>query len=774
MIQKYQQDSLKQEYGFDFSYIIIILLTLILCTLILKNDKISHKFKIIIIITIIVIGVSTITCKKNSATSNEETVYINKEKKSILVVLSTTNEKRSISVKKFKQITKAVSVIESNSNENVSEEQLISSSKIAIFENNEKYNLNIFKDENNNGYVNSGDIYELLNKKEKEIDMENIKEIVNFILKKEEFTENKIIEKGYEKFTEKSIIVIPTTPLEPDIDRYIKITNIEELKNTDAKIGDKYKTLGYYTKNDGGAGRYDIIENNNKIKIDNGLYIQLNNGLVAKLAVINDTANIKQFGATGNGKKDDTKSINAAINSGVQNIEFPNGEYKITDVIRMNTPSTNILGNNSIIFTDNDFCPETKNEFLFSMHTDNCTMKGLKIEARETKKLENLYKTQVYIGATNIKIQNCSFKVPETASSENSYTNLDLYTAWHNVLIENCDLYIGNDAKEGGCIWIRDLFNKGASDVTFTNNRCYKKCHDEILAVFMGCIENVNILNNTFIMDNSTDSSTMAFTLGSGSSKKANNIRFEGNNIDVKTTMDLLVSRNSTNLSIKNNNIKYERVTTLTNTFVIYFPEDNIENAEIENNKFEIKNQTDKAINGLISSKSKNISFKNNNLILDTEVSEAFTGGILIEKNDITFNRKVNILVNKPQEFNNNEITFNNGFGAIAQYYNSNLEWESNIKNNTIINNYDEIGNDEKSILLMFNGGTLNNHIVNFEGNTIKSDNANYKRNLICLVNLKDANPQKIKIVNNKMSEYRSSWWNPGQVKHEIIEEGNT
>lgn len=67
------------------------------------------------------------------------------------------------------------------------------------------------------------------------------------------------------------------------------------------------------------------------------------------------------------------------------------------------------------------------------------------------------------------------YTVPETASSEHLYGNIDLYTGWHNVLIENCDLYLANDTKEGGYIWIRDLFNRGASDVTFTNNRCYKK-----------------------------------------------------------------------------------------------------------------------------------------------------------------------------------------------------------------------------------------------------------------------------------------------------------
>ena len=43
--------------------------------------------------------------------------------------------------------------------------QNILSGAIATFKNNEKYTIKILADENNNGYVNSGDIFELLSKK---------------------------------------------------------------------------------------------------------------------------------------------------------------------------------------------------------------------------------------------------------------------------------------------------------------------------------------------------------------------------------------------------------------------------------------------------------------------------------------------------------------------------------------------------------------------------------------------------------------------------------
>ena len=760
---------LKTGVDFKFGESLIILITLLIFILILKNEQLPKKTKIILAIIIILIGSITFLSKFVFAT-NDDKILINKKNKSILIVLSTSNESRSMTIKDFKEKTQATNI-----------DKKILAQTIATFKNNEKYSIKLYGDENNSGNINSSDIFELLNKEN--IDTNAIEELCNFIIKKAEFKNYSNISTGYEEFNEKSIVTPSTTPLQPAQDRYTELKNVEELKNLNAQIGDKYKTLGYYTENDGGAGRYDIIAKDTNIKIDNGLYVELNNGLVAKLSVRNETVNVKQFGALGNGKNDDTQYLRTAFNSGIANVELPKGEYKITDKINLDTPSTNIIGNDSTIFTDNDYKPEKYSEFLFVMQSNDCNISNLNIEARETENIENQYKAQVYVGATNIKIVGCSFKVPETASNEHSYSNIDLYTGWHNVLIDNCELYLANDAKEGGCIWIRDLFNRGASDVTFSNNRCYKKCHDEILAVFMGSIENVNILNNTFTMPNSTDPSTMCFTFGSNSSKQAKNIRFEGNTIDVKATMSLLHSRNANNLSIKNNNIKFEKVNLIdngkTNTFILYFPKDNQENNSknviIENNSLEINNATSNDVTGILSSNAQNITFDNNKITSNARINEAFTGEIeSMSNNNMTFNEYVRILINKPKKFTQNHIIFNSKFDTLVQYHSGNLDYDSNVSNNIIESNYDEISDGGKSNLLMFNGGILNNHIVTFEDNTIKSEKANYKSNLIYILNLADTTPQTIKIINNSMSGYKLVWKAQNQEIHKIILENNT
>lgn len=155
---------------------------------------------------------------------NEDKIFINKNDKSILVVLSTTNENRNMKVKTFKEKTKAVN-IKSNEN-NLNENKVLQTGSTAIFKNNEKYTIIIYKDENNNGTINSSDIFELLNKNS--IDKNSIIEISNFIIKKEEFENYSITPNGYEEFNENSIVTPSTTPLGPATDRYKEAENIKK------------------------------------------------------------------------------------------------------------------------------------------------------------------------------------------------------------------------------------------------------------------------------------------------------------------------------------------------------------------------------------------------------------------------------------------------------------------------------------------------------------------------------------------------------------------
>lgn len=123
--------------------------------------------------------------------------------------------------------------------------------------------------------------------------------------------------------------------------------NVQQMKNdTKLQAGDACQTLGYYTANDGGSGLYKIVDDNTLV--DNGGSIHtLNNGLRAIL-VIENTVNIKQFGAYGDGIHDDTQTIQKCFNT-INNIYFPIGTFLISQPVYIQDNTTVVCDKNSEI-----------------------------------------------------------------------------------------------------------------------------------------------------------------------------------------------------------------------------------------------------------------------------------------------------------------------------------------------------------------------------------------------------------------------------------------
>lgn len=124
--------------------------------------------------------------------------------------------------------------------------------------------------------------------------------------------------------------------------------SIQEMKSdNNLKIGDMTITLGYYEVNDGGAAKYKIVSGN--YIDDGGSYHQLNNNLYAELIVENDTINVKQFGAKGNGIIDDTESIENCFkykgNNYIKIIFNKNEIYLVKGTLHLYSNSEIILNN---------------------------------------------------------------------------------------------------------------------------------------------------------------------------------------------------------------------------------------------------------------------------------------------------------------------------------------------------------------------------------------------------------------------------------------------
>ena len=146
--------------------------------------------------------------------------------------------------------------------------------------------------------------------------------------KLDEMLENGDLEQIIEQFVQSSTIWSFNT-----------VNDMQE--STNLIIGSYARTLGYYAINDEGSSLYyitnEVIESAYQITLDSGLY--------ATLVIENDTVNVNQFGAKGDGETDDTDNLQLALNSGAGTIKFG---HNLTYMVRgYNTGDTPVGGGNA-------------------------------------------------------------------------------------------------------------------------------------------------------------------------------------------------------------------------------------------------------------------------------------------------------------------------------------------------------------------------------------------------------------------------------------------
>ena len=151
---------------------------------------------------------------------------------------------------------------------------------------------------------------------------------------------------------------------------------IAEMKNADLKIGDMVITSGYYEPNDGGDGKYEIVDDN--LIEDEGSIHALTNKLFAKLIANDNTINVKQFGAKGNGLDDATLAIQKCLDK-YDNVFIPDGTYLISESLKVKE-NNKLVGEskiNTIITTNSEIILiEPKDNYIKNIEIRNLKLSG--------------------------------------------------------------------------------------------------------------------------------------------------------------------------------------------------------------------------------------------------------------------------------------------------------------------------------------------------------------------------------------------------------------
>lgn len=239
---------------------------------------------------------------------------------------------------------------------------------------------------------------------------------------------------------------------------------VEDMLNSDIIIDGSYcKTLGYYSKNDGGAGLYQIVyddleENAFNLKIDTNKY--------AVLLTTTNTLNLSQLGLSSNNNASKNSSIIYQAFYKLKDggtIILPDGEFSINPIIfdfqilhlnfRSNSRNGSTLScnNEDYIFTFNQKVDDCKFEFLrllcnniasgFNFNSQNKTVSFGLIEINNVY-VSNAHKGYNLENVTYFRANKMTCSITGNANTDDFAVNLDGYE--YNYFNECSFNYYGN------------------------------------------------------------------------------------------------------------------------------------------------------------------------------------------------------------------------------------------------------------------------------------------------------------------------------------------
>lgn len=314
---------------------------------------------------------------------------------------------------------------------------------------------------------------------------------------------------------------------------------VADLKKHDLKVGEYVETTGYYVPNDGGFGLYEITDDSSLIE-DGGLIHKLSNGLKAKL-INTGIINIKQYGAKGDGKFDNTEIFKKVV-SKFTTIFIPEGDYKVTETIEI--PNDTYIFSNNVIRTWSGkgksaklISPDETYFFRCSWGNvnkfENLTFSGYGIDEPCGTQIINC-EFMGKVGINNARVSDislCSFHDCEIAGLtkatdckihnnfiwSNKGIGIDLSDSNSNTLTDNKIEWNGTGIKIYKSKYnsiIGNVFDRqttyaiDGTNITSTMIMSNRFMRNLVMHIKINGGTNVSIINNILVTDNSEDNST--------------------------------------------------------------------------------------------------------------------------------------------------------------------------------------------------------------------------------------------------------------------------
>lgn len=334
---------------------------------------------------------------------------------------------------------------------------------------------------------------------------------------------------------------------------------IADLKKANLTVGLTVTTLGYSTSGDLGGAKY-LIVSDSTVVTDEFLYIQLNNGLKAKLIYDStSTVNVATAGIFINQNiSDRLNTVITALAGKASGIKFNDGIYFVDKPV--NLFSLNYIGTGNTVLSVSKSFTTSDDKVFVAKPTEkysaySMTFKGLNF-LFETATDHALYgKEIVLISLSNIDscvIDSCTI-VSKPAFTNGAYMKTDLLWFKNSDFLKNISItnstiqnltgsaYTGgvDDYLVGGCIWFNgktDNYIGTMDNISINNCKIETTVSDEAVCAWWGNYSNFSINNSVITNSSHTTHNLLTFDKGEFHNVSVNGTTFNLNSASIYVT----------------------------------------------------------------------------------------------------------------------------------------------------------------------------------------------------------------------------------------------